>query len=458
LRKHPKLSEYAIEPKNSDQAAVKIATLTFKYLLLEDFSQPCSSDGELAQRLGKFRFYRHCAFHWVNYLAQANDDIPLFELVDRFIFDSPRSLRSYQQMAYERIDELDELQILYKDKFDRNYELSSALFLLLIKQDITWVVRRILERRPQLLNADVCNFGPPLRIAILGSCYDLANEILTMGADIHMQCRNLLPTDYFGKFGVEEFGVDECRERCIPGTLVGEGRILRVPKNVRMEYIIHTAAQFTPMLLPHFLNSSVDVNIRTEDGASPIHYAVLGNNLEAVEALVNAGAEINAEINGGRTAFHIAISINSPTILLYLLDSNAAVPPDITATEVHTVINSAGRSYLGEKQRERRKSAQKGLSKRLSMIPKERRDCPDISCNWVRSGASRKELRHADGPNTNADLYLSFEFQGTSLKRVQFRLYSRCKCSQQNGSHSSRISIITTLQQTWLKGLSHHLV
>jgi len=336
-------------------------------------------------------------------------------------------------MAYERIDEQDVLQVLYKDEFDRNYELPGALFLWFIKKDVRWLVRCILERRPQLLNADVCNFGPPLRIAILGGCFDLANEILTLGANIHIQCCNLLPTDYFGKFQVNESPMGRVGYY-IPGTLVGEkGKrsILRVPENVRMEYIIHAAAQVAPSLLLHFLNSGVDVNIRTEDGASPIHYAVLGNNLEAVEALVNAGAEINAEINGGRTAFHIAISINSPTILLYLLDSNAAVPPDITATEVHTVINSAGRSYLGEEQRERRKSAQKGLSERLSMIPKERRDCPEIPCNWVRAGVSRKESQQVDGPNV--DSYLSFAFQGTSLKRVHFRLYSSSgMCSRQS--------------------------
>ncbi|KAF8541699.1 hypothetical protein BDD12DRAFT_485142 [Trichophaea hybrida] len=190
-----------------------------------------------------------------------------------------------------------------------------------------------------------------------------------------------------------------------------------------MEYIIHTAAQFAPNLVSHLLGLGIDANIRAGDGASPIHHAAMGENLEAMMALVAAGAKINAETHGGRTAFHIALSIHCPSILVYLLDLSATIPPDVTATEVQATIHSAERRPITNKDKAYRRSELEGLSERIFMIPRERRDFPDIPCNWVRAGASRKEYQCVNGPN--AKPYLSFTFQGTQLKRVHFRLYSR---------------------------------
>ncbi|KAF8246567.1 hypothetical protein K440DRAFT_662004 [Wilcoxina mikolae CBS 423.85] len=426
LRKHDKYLKYAIEPiepRDGDQAQlkiqarIKISAPTLKYLLLEDFSQPCSSDGELAQRIGKFRFYRYCAVYWFDYRWQVeHEDLTLLELVNRFIFDSPGSLRSYQQMAYGRIDGQlhDQFQLVYKDMLNLNYELSDTLFLLLIKNNCRWIVAGILERRPQLLNADLCNFGPPLRIAISNRHCELATDILALGADIHMPFRDLLPTDYIIGFGTNHPHIPGMFQIIELGKFGERIHIVCVAVNLRTEYIILTVAQFAPKLLPHLLESKIDVNIRAGDGASSTHYATLGDNLEALKALVAAGADINAETHGGRTAFHIAVSIHSPAILVYLLDSIATVPPDITIAEVQAVVDSPNlNSVTGDVER---------LSQMVSMIPREHTDCPDIPCDWVRAEASRRERQDIAGPN--ADPYLSFTFQGTQLRRLHFRLFS----------------------------------
>jgi hypothetical protein len=99
LRKHSSISHFSVPRKGTDEAHSALAQLTLKYLLLDDFSDSlhlCTSDIQLD---GEYRFYKYCALYWFEHTYNVkHEDQDLLELVDRFIFGSPRHLRSYETM------------------------------------------------------------------------------------------------------------------------------------------------------------------------------------------------------------------------------------------------------------------------------------------------------------------------------------------------------------------------
>ena len=66
----------------------------------------------------------------------------------------------------------------------------------------------------------------------------------------------------------------------------------------------------------------VDINARTQDGATPLHWAVLNNaNPVIIATLLDGGADINARDTDGETPLHWAAVFNeSPAIITALLD------------------------------------------------------------------------------------------------------------------------------------------
>jgi len=64
----------------------------------------------------------------------------------------------------------------------------------------------------------------------------------------------------------------------------------------------------------HQLASGIDVNIKNENGATPLHYAAMWNKYEIAELLINKGADTNAKNKAGATPLDWAKTYNSPEI------------------------------------------------------------------------------------------------------------------------------------------------
>jgi ankyrin repeat protein len=67
----------------------------------------------------------------------------------------------------------------------------------------------------------------------------------------------------------------------------------------------------------------VEIDSSDVEGDTPLHVMAWRNDLEAVEILVNAGANVNALGDMSETPLHVALRMNSPRIAEVLLQAGA---------------------------------------------------------------------------------------------------------------------------------------
>ena len=84
--------------------------------------------------------------------------------------------------------------------------------------------------------------------------------------------------------------------------------ILRVTKDAWWNYLhrslnVPSISQPPPETVQFYVDNGVDVNAQDGSGATPLHYAVCGRNLEAVKILLAAGADPNIKDREDVTPF-----------------------------------------------------------------------------------------------------------------------------------------------------------
>ncbi|MBN8829029.1 MAG: ankyrin repeat domain-containing protein [Sphingobacteriia bacterium] len=92
-----------------------------------------------------------------------------------------------------------------------------------------------------------------------------------------------------------------------------------------LQYVVSSSLEITLLLLKY----NVDISIRSFDGRSLIHNAVLGGNIKIIKALHKHSKktgkllDINAQDNNGNTALHFAARLDKRGIFKYLLKIGA---------------------------------------------------------------------------------------------------------------------------------------
>ncbi|KAF8248636.1 hypothetical protein K440DRAFT_642057 [Wilcoxina mikolae CBS 423.85] len=432
LRAHSTLSHYAVAKKESQGL---LARLTLTYLLLDDFSEPAwTSELQLDALEQNYRLYNHCLREWFRYCADVeHEDDNLLELVDMFIFDSPATFLTFSHMVRRLCCRSNPRHTQLWCPFcdDRGLDLRNLLFTDLITHNRSWYIRRILKKRPELLNSNIGRAGPAIRTAALAGRGNLLRDLIEMGADIHRTCPSHdLPHLLLLFRGVTlqwtgSIGGAYNHAQYISREYTSDGQ---PNEDTLFEYPIHAISQFTPKVLPFVLERGIhDVNVRSGSGSVPLHHAVLGNSLEAVQLLVAAGGNINAETHVGRTPVHIAVSLHAGTILEYLLDVNVTIPIDLTLKQLEWINDEPYHGiYLSVDEWRSEKNARGRLLQTIQsrVLQKSAQALPSVPDNWVRTSVFREETVTTCRLVRSAEPYISITIEGQSLKRIVFRMLS----------------------------------
>jgi hypothetical protein len=111
---------------------------------------------------------------------------------------------------------------------------------------------------------------------------------------------------------------------------------------------IHDAARFgdVDQVLSQIAADSTLVNARTGADETPLHYAVLGQNIPVAELLLATGADASARDSSGRTPLHVAAQFDDPKLIQMLIAAGA----DVNAADSRgeTPLHVAARRFKGE--------------------------------------------------------------------------------------------------------------
>jgi ankyrin repeat protein len=90
------------------------------------------------------------------------------------------------------------------------------------------------------------------------------------------------------------------------------------------------------------IEDGVDVNVRSADGTTPLHWAAYNGNVALVERLVAAGADVTAANEFGSTPFAEAATVGNAQLIAALLEGGA--PVDAPGADGQTALMIVARS------------------------------------------------------------------------------------------------------------------
>lgn len=127
--------------------------------------------------------------------------------------------------------------------------------------------------------------------------------------------------------------------------------------NIRAEKngLMHCAAYNGQIdIIEYLMSEGIDVNIKDEEGKTPIYYATKKGKFKAIKYLYEHGADLKTQDDKGDTLMHIAARKGKVHIIQWLLDKD--VPVDSRNFEGKTPVNGAAQKgklsiieYLGKK-------------------------------------------------------------------------------------------------------------
>lgn len=191
------------------------------------------------------------------------------------------------------------------------------------------------------VNQALPNGEMPLHLAVRADKQEVVSALLQQGADpeikdfqgltaidhsVLMKNENILATILGQKIGKELKGIQE-QIKCKGSA----SHVNQLKSHIQMISTVDTQ-KLTPINRAAY-DGNVDeltkqasaetVNHLDVNGLTPIHYAILGNQIGAVEKLIELGSKVNMVNQDGDSLLHFAAISRSPRILTLLMGSGA---------------------------------------------------------------------------------------------------------------------------------------
>ncbi|MEM4217275.1 MAG: ankyrin repeat domain-containing protein [Candidatus Methanomethylicaceae archaeon] len=108
------------------------------------------------------------------------------------------------------------------------------------------------------------------------------------------------------------------------------GKLAKLGANIdlsigKLGTILSDACFNKPHLAVDLIELGADVNVKNNDGCTPLHYACLGGDLNVVKSLIEHGADMNAVDHKGNTPLHYACEGNHIEVVRFLIEHGADV-------------------------------------------------------------------------------------------------------------------------------------
>ncbi|KAF8064001.1 hypothetical protein FPV67DRAFT_1420628 [Lyophyllum atratum] len=284
-----------------------LATLTFSYLLLDDFSSgPCSSAEELESRLAAHPFITYAADSWISHVSAVKDqDDHFFTQLHDFVFNSSHLASHQSRRQFSGFLEGEGMKLgVWPGTRGRSLESFrgttldvevNRILTPLIRSGPVWLVKRLTEMYPHLKDRAYFYCGTPLMIATLENNLAMIKMLLDAGADVnkaamHYRLNHLL-----------------------------------FPPIYLAITLIHCAAQSGRAdVLRLLIDHGEEVNTMDRSGMTPLHHALRARSFSAVEILVDSGCDVNAKQYSGLAPLHMALDQRSDDIVQVLLNQGAS--------------------------------------------------------------------------------------------------------------------------------------
>ena len=170
------------------------------------------------------------------------------------------------------------------------------------KDDADAQVKKALLSMGGDINGTVHNGHSRLQLAVVYDDSELIVQLVKKGANVNKKSDDgMTPLHY---------AVGANKMKAI-AALIEQGADIHATDNKKQTPLHFVCiADNAVQIIPVLLKSGADIEAKDKDGATPLHCAALKNSVSAIDALLQAGADINAEVRG-LTALDIATKKNN---------------------------------------------------------------------------------------------------------------------------------------------------
>ncbi|KAF8489917.1 hypothetical protein F5888DRAFT_1147957 [Russula emetica] len=188
------------------------------------------------------------------------------------------------------------------------------------------LVQNLIVKYPQHVNASGGFYVRPLVAALAGKHFQTAELLRHSGADPNVQCfaenTPLHSAAYYGDVEMVrelldlEADVNVRNER-------GETSLVYISLTPPADRNVPTSPILLGIIAQLFLDRGADIDAQTNNGQTPLHFAVNLGCIEVVRVLLEHGANVGAEDEQGRTPFTLAKEYEYDKIMKLLLEHGA---------------------------------------------------------------------------------------------------------------------------------------
>ncbi|MEN8225662.1 MAG: ankyrin repeat domain-containing protein [Bacteroidota bacterium] len=177
------------------------------------------------------------------------------------------------------------------------------------------LVKELLTKNPDLLNAKNADAFTPLNMACERGQAGATEKLLALGADPYIgDNENSMPIHLAAISGNVE---------CID-LLLNHGVDINIQDDNGMTPLLFALSRRNLASL-HLIDKGADINLRSNNGWSPIHMAIAARSQDVAIRLLEMGANVNMSLESGATPLHSAVSFGNIGVVKTLIERGAKI-------------------------------------------------------------------------------------------------------------------------------------